>query len=283
MRRWISPTHLFIPKWQSRAEILKSALASDFDAELVRLRRELELVKREYYARKAGFNPNQPRVPVGNSDGGQWTSGGGGSATQVRLADASNILGSLVMSDASPDPIIPGAQYAQTEITIHPSALTGMSTIDDTTKKLASTLATVVDALPEGSGAVYGIVVHTAFAHAVRMQRILGIGFSDVETTFSLADSFRYGSKDSIRTDVILRNDVGDIVAIYDVKTGGATIRPSRADELRAKTRVGSEVPVMELSLRRGVVLKSALATAPWNRRGLQSRIHSGVIHVYGA
>jgi hypothetical protein len=37
---------------------------------------------------KAGFNPNQPRVPAGNSDGGQWTGsggggGGGGGLTQV--------------------------------------------------------------------------------------------------------------------------------------------------------------------------------------------------------
>jgi hypothetical protein len=28
--------------------------------------------------RKAGFNPNQPRVPAGNPDGGQWTDSGGG-------------------------------------------------------------------------------------------------------------------------------------------------------------------------------------------------------------
>lgn len=29
---------------------------------------------------KAGFDPNQPRVPAGNPDGGQWTSTGGGEA-----------------------------------------------------------------------------------------------------------------------------------------------------------------------------------------------------------
>lgn len=44
-------------------------------------------------ATKAGFNPDQPRVPAGNSDGGQWTSGGGGSSettdvsSQRRQAD----------------------------------------------------------------------------------------------------------------------------------------------------------------------------------------------------
>ena len=29
---------------------------------------------------KANFDPNQPRVPAGNPDGGQWTGGGGGDA-----------------------------------------------------------------------------------------------------------------------------------------------------------------------------------------------------------
>jgi hypothetical protein len=186
------------------------------------------------------------------------------------------------MSDATPDPIIPGAQYAQTQVEIHPSALTGISTIDDTTKTLANTLASVVDMLPAGSGAAYGITVHAAFATAVRAQNIPGIGFSDVETTFSLADSFRYGSKDSIRTDVILRNDAGDIRAIYDVKTGDATIRPQRADELRAKTRVGADVPVIELNLKRGVMLKSAFSSAAGWQYEIRSKANFGVVHVHG-
>jgi hypothetical protein len=52
--------------------------------------------------RKAGFNPSEPRVPAGNSDGGQWTSDGGNEASDPR-----------VLSDATPDNNwIPGAQYA---------------------------------------------------------------------------------------------------------------------------------------------------------------------------
>jgi hypothetical protein len=35
-------------------------------------------MRRHAIALKAGFNPDQPRVPAGNPDGGQWTSGGGG-------------------------------------------------------------------------------------------------------------------------------------------------------------------------------------------------------------
>ena len=32
--------------------------------------------------RKAGFDPNQPRVGEGNPDGGQWTGTGGGGGSQ---------------------------------------------------------------------------------------------------------------------------------------------------------------------------------------------------------
>lgn len=227
------------------------------------LRVEKALTRNAFYCPKAGFDTNQPRLPAGTREGGQWT------------RDAGSVSNRIV-SDTTPDPVVPGAQYAQTRIEIAPSALTGISTIDNTTKTLANTLASVVDILPAGSGPVYGIAVHAAFANAVRAQNIPGISFSDVETTFSLANSFRYGSKDSIRTDVILRNDVGDIRAIYDVKTGDATIAQSRADELRTKTRVGPDVPVIELNLKRGVMLKNAIG----NRRWPQAKI--GVVYVHG-
>ena len=41
----------------------------EFDALRVELRRALD----EYYGRK--FDPNQPRMPRGNSEGGRWTGG----------------------------------------------------------------------------------------------------------------------------------------------------------------------------------------------------------------
>ncbi len=43
----------------------------------IALRRHDRVLKR---ALKAGFNTDQPRVPKGNPDGGQWTGGGGGSS-----------------------------------------------------------------------------------------------------------------------------------------------------------------------------------------------------------
>jgi hypothetical protein len=85
---------------------------------------------------KANFNPNEPRVPAGNPDGGQWTTCGGGRTGT-----------SPVLTDVNPDPIIPGARYAQTQINVHTSALTGIESIDTTTTKLAYTLAGILDGI----------------------------------------------------------------------------------------------------------------------------------------
>lgn len=37
------------------------------------------------FARKDGFNPNQPRVPAGSEEGGRWADGGGVSGSIVRV------------------------------------------------------------------------------------------------------------------------------------------------------------------------------------------------------
>lgn len=188
------------------------------------------------------YRPDQPRVPAGNPDGGQWTRG------PQTLAP--------IISDANPDSLVPGAQYAQTEVSLNPSALTGISTIDDTTKKLTTILAGVMDTveyLPGMTPSVYGTLVHRTFAGVVLMQRLPGIGWSDVETTFG---GDYYGAKGSVRTDVVLRNDVGDIIAIYDVKTGNAEVTPRRAAELRQKTGTDSRVPIIQMSFSRGFSLK---------------------------
>lgn len=236
--------------------------------EFVALRFDWERTIGRYYKRK--YRPDQPRVPAGSREGGQWTYDGGGGTShreaspssnvgagtsRVRPADESSVLGSAIMSDANPDPIIPGAQYAQTPINIDASALTGISSIDDTTRQLANTLARVKDVvnyLPDLGPTLYGTEVHTAFAAALRLQQLPGV---EVEPTFG---GPYYGVKDSVRPDAILRNDAGDIVAIYDVKTGESGIDPIRAARLRVNAGVGNNVPVIELSIPYGVRRKNA-------------------------
>jgi hypothetical protein len=193
---------------------------------------------------RAGFNPNQPRVPGGNPDGGQWTNDGGSAPSRlVAYADAETV---------SPNPDNPAVQLVASRVIVdYSEALTGISRIDDTTKALIGTLGTVVAMLPDGSGPLYGMAVHRLFALSVQAQGLEGIGYFDVETTFSLRDGARYGSEGSIRTDVVLRNEAGQVIAIYDVKTGRRGISEERAAELRAKTQTGPEVPIIELNTRR--------------------------------
>jgi hypothetical protein len=59
------------------------AIIRDAQAEIAMLRHELALRRK--------FRPDQPRVPAGNPDGGQWTSEDG-SAARVRLAQTNRVL-----------------------------------------------------------------------------------------------------------------------------------------------------------------------------------------------
>ena len=63
---------------------------------------------------KAGYDPNQPRVPAGSSDGGQWTDGGGGggssSSGRVRVAGRGTaLMRGLLKSLFGPKPKAPQA------------------------------------------------------------------------------------------------------------------------------------------------------------------------------
>jgi hypothetical protein len=64
---------------------------------------------------KANFNPAQPRVPAGRSEGGQWTDGGNDSWNRLRaeFARSDGINDSRVLADADPEPLISSAQYTE--------------------------------------------------------------------------------------------------------------------------------------------------------------------------
>jgi hypothetical protein len=72
--------------------------------------------------------------------------------------------------------------------------------------------------------------------------------------------TLRYGSKGTIRTDIVLRNELGEVIAIWDVKTGGAYLSVKRVVQLRAKTGADINVPVIEMHVLRGLSLKSHAA-----------------------
>jgi hypothetical protein len=206
------------------------------------------------------YNPDRLRVPAGNSDGGQWTTeDGSGSATGSTNGWASNgasrpvqyaALDTGTRTDATQLPR--GAQYAgRPTITVDPSASTGIQQVDDTTMKLADVLADTIDepSVFLQSPQNYGSLVHKLFALNVILAGIQGIGPSDVEASFELPPGYD-ATKSSVKPDVVLRNYVGDIIAIYDVKTGDESVDPWRERELRAATGVGPDVAIIVLHLR---------------------------------
>jgi hypothetical protein len=256
---------------RSRAEVAACRKADEaifeseqkaFEEKLSQLRRDLADLKIDLAIRRLRYkySPDQPRAPKGDPDGGQWVrdAGRGGSlatkpAAMRRGPPDKRPTVSLHVPHVRP----PGPEAPRQRITIINNAQTGLSRVDETTEKLRSTLEDVVNKLPDGSGPRYGTQVHTEFANAVREQNLRGIGQDGVEQTFPLDQP--HGSADSIRTDVILRDDSEEPVAIYDVKTGGATLTTRRVDELLRKSGANPAIPVIEMHVLRGLSLKARL------------------------
>jgi hypothetical protein len=247
---------------QRRAEI--AAIRHDLEALSRDIRKAgeewLALAKAELRAALKKYSPDQPRVPAGNPDGGQWTNENSLAPTQdySPSAQGSSVVAprpNAILSDATPDAIRPGAQYAQLNVQNH--AKTANPLINNTTDILLQTLARIHALAGDGSGPWYGTRIHLMFASDVRLQNLPGIGRTGVEQSFSLGDIADYGEDGTVRVDVYMRDEAGRIVAIWDVKTGGAVLTGARLRQLRAEAGVGSDVRVIELHVTRGATLKA--------------------------
>src|SRR5882757_3655409 len=64
---------------------------------------------------RSHFNRDQPRVPAGHPDGGQWTSGGGGNVRHPAALGAVQGSGRLILSDVTPDGIRAWTKYAEAQ------------------------------------------------------------------------------------------------------------------------------------------------------------------------
>lgn len=205
-----------------------------WSAALKAIKSELAFRRILRVAGKAGYRGDQPR-----DERGRWTSEGG------------------------------------VEVTEYGDFLTGIQSIDDASNALSDVLVRVIESLgplEDFSPQFYGTMVHQQFASAVKSAGIPGV--TDIERTFLFdIEQPRYGLADSIRTDVVLRNAAGEVMAIYDVKTGDARVRPSRAQELRDKTGVASNTPVFELNIVRGISRKFWVLRTDPSVRTLQPRL----------
>jgi hypothetical protein len=93
-------------------------------------------------------------------------------------------------------------------------------------------------------GPVYGTRAHTAFAEEVN-----ALGRSDLSTEVSYMNGriVPYGTKGSVRLDVVEGSPTAP-TAVYDLKTGSATLTPDRINQIRANLPGGgTNVPVLEV------------------------------------
>lgn len=130
--------------------------------------------------------------------------------------------------------------------------------VDETTEILSNLLARIngtAARVPGLTPQAYGVLLHTQFAIAVKglqLPKHLRHLTLQVEQSFDELGPTRYGQPGSIRTDILLRNAQGVIVAIYDVKTGDAEMRPSTEQKYRDYTKVHPSIRPTILRARRG-------------------------------
>ncbi len=102
-------------------------------------------------------------------------------------------------------------------------------------------------AVGPGKGAVHGTAVHTEFESAVK-----ALGNSNLSTEISYKNGVEVprGTPGSIRVDVA-EGPKNAPSAIYDLKTGGAKLTPTRVQQIQSHLPGGTKVPVKEVKPQR--------------------------------
>jgi len=114
------------------------------------------------------------------------------------------------------------------------------STADDLTSAAARARATV----GPGRGPVYGTRAHSAFRAEVEA---LGRGNLSTEVSYLNGRVVPYGTRGSVRLDVV-EGPLNAPTAIFDFKTGSATLSPARINQIRSHLPGGGgNVPVLEI------------------------------------
>jgi hypothetical protein len=226
---------------------------------------ELKL-RRLSMSTKDGFDPDQPR-----DDHGRWTDGDGAESAEEPNTSENSVTAVFADFESLPfatrlEALFGGADSGNLEPTLQPAAAkivysdakTGDERIDSTTEKLSNTLKNVMNVfefIPYDTPRAYGTAVHSAFGAAVLAQRLDGV---EVEFSYKNNLPATYGEEGSVRADVALRSVAKEVIAIYDLKTGGAVVSSSRADELRSHFSASRYIPVIELHILRGSRVKQA-------------------------
>jgi len=83
-----------------------------------------------------------------------------------------------------------------------------------------------------GKGPVYGTKVHKEFENQINLLKQQGVNVSS-EVSYLNGKVVPYGTENSVRADVVV-GDINSPTAVYDLKTGGATISTTQMNNYKA-------------------------------------------------
>jgi hypothetical protein len=216
------------------------------------IRREWECIRREYYGRK--YDPNQPRVPAGNPDGGQWTSDDAvASSVRPIFYDPRRLAFQKALETGLAFYTWLSARNgrnSQATITFNASEFKpdGRGELDLSDVKLLDRdkvdaacprLGEVQERTDRAAAAIrrsgrylspaeFGTAVHSHLKHQI--ENLDDDNFR-AEVSYVKNQEENYGRKDSIRIDV-LENVGNGTVCVYDIKTGRRGLSVARATEI---------------------------------------------------
>ncbi|MDL2218405.1 hypothetical protein LJC27_07065, partial [Christensenellaceae bacterium OttesenSCG-928-M15] len=114
----------------------------------------------------------------------------------------------------------------------------------ETTKQKLEKIAKQADQNVAGSGTVPGTLKHSDFAKQVNSLKDSNL---KTEVSYLNGQVVKYGTKGSVRLDVVEYGSKGEIISVYDLKTGTAGLTQSRITEIQSHIPNGSQVPVVEI------------------------------------
>jgi RHS repeat-associated protein len=112
------------------------------------------------------------------------------------------------------------------------------------TSKLTNIASKVLADAGEGSGAVYGTKAHSALAKAANGLKI-GDNVVRTEVSYLNGEIVKHGTKGSARIDAGLYNSKGQLIQVFELKTGGAKLTSQQVQHIQTQTR--TQVTVSEI------------------------------------
>jgi len=174
------------------------------------------------------------------------------------------VFGSTIVGSASNAAYAIGGQRAASssgELVRDPLFIAGLAhmvgkavetTFDETgaiagniAQRMLQQAATQADASVSGSGPQAGTAKHSVFRGIVQTWQDSQL---QTEQSFYRGDPVRWGYPGSVRLDVVEYDDKGAITAVYDYKSGGATLTPARIQQIGSHLpKDALTVPVIEI------------------------------------